>query len=328
MFMLRFAAPSLFYGTIPLLLLAFFIRYKKSQRMVYTSSLARLLIMHGFAASPWYGRIIQALRIIVLVLLAFCCARPQLVDVSSQVTVDGIDIVLTLDASGSMQFADYAADKQTRFDVAKEEAIRFVSKRHNDAIGLVIFGNDALSRIPVTHDKKMLTTMINDLNLGDIDPNGTKLATALLSAANRLKRSTSKSKVIILLTDGEPSEGDIDPQKAIAVVKQLGIKVYTIGIGSEQQDYFIHPLYGMIAKPQVNKKLLDYIADQTGGKSFMAHNADDMRAIYNTIDQLEKTEHEVPIFSNYRDLFWYCSWTLLALICIEPILLTFMWFGL
>lgn len=328
MFIVRWAAPSLLYCTIPLLLLAFFIRYKKSNLIVYTSSLAHLLIKHGFGASPWYNRIVYMIRVIVLILLAIFCARPQLVDVSSQVTVDGIDIILALDASGSMQFADYASDKRTRFDVAKEEAIHFVKKRHNDAIGLVIFGNDALSRIPVTQDKKMLVAMINDLQLGDIDPNGTKLATALLSAANRLKRSMSKSKVIILLTDGEPSEGDIDPQNAIAVVKQLGIKVYTIGIGSEQQDYFMHPLYGMIAKPQVNKKLLDYIANQTNGKSFMAHNADDMRAIYDTIDLLEKTEHDIPLFSNYRDLFWYCIWIILLLLCIEPILITFAWFGL
>lgn len=326
--MIRFATAFMLYCTIPLFLFAVLMRYKKSARVVYVSSIAHFLIANGFGASVWYNRFLILLRSLVLLLLALFCARPQLVDVSSQITVDGIDIVLALDASGSMQFADYAADKRTRFDVAKDEAIRFVNKRHNDAIGLVIFGNDALSRIPVTHDKKMLVTMINDLQLGDIDPNGTKLATALLSAANRLKRSNSKSKVIILLTDGEPSEGDIDPQKAIAIVKQLGIKVYTIGIGSEKQDYFIHPLYGMIAKPQVNKKLLDYIAVQTGGQSFMAHSAEDMRSIYNTIDQLEKTEHEVPLFSNYRDIFWYFAWILLMLICIEPLLITFVWFGL
>lgn len=328
MYYVRFAAPFLLYIAVFLVLCALFIRYKRSAPVVYVSSLMRLLVAHGFGASVWYRRVMVTIRIVTLSLMALCCGRPQLVDVSSQVTVDGIDIILALDASGSMQFTDYDADKRTRFDVAKEEAICFVNKRHNDAIGLVIFGNDAVSRIPVTQDKKMIVAMINDLRLGDIDPNGTKLATALLSAANRLKRSTSKSKVIILLTDGEPSDGDIDPPRAVDVVKQLGIKVYTVGIGSDKQDYFIHPLYGMIAKPQVNKKLLDYIAYQTGGQSFMAQNADDMRAIYNTIDMLEKTEHEVPIFNNYVDVFWYCAWLLLVLICIEPFFVTFVWFGL
>jgi Ca-activated chloride channel family protein len=192
----------------------------------------------------------------------------------------------------------------------------------------VIFGNEAISRIPLTHDKKMIVRMIDEMQLGDIDPNGTKLATAMLSAANRLKRSASKSKIMILLTDGTPSEGDMDPNGVLEVVKKLGIKVYTIGIGSEKEDYFMHPLYGMVAKPQVNKQLLDHIAQQTGGQSFMAHSADDMRQVYDSIDRLEKTEQTVPLFNNYRDIFWYLCWILLCLWIIEPLLTTYLWVGL
>jgi Ca-activated chloride channel family protein len=242
--------------------------------------------------------------------------------------VDGIDIVLVLDASGSMQFADYGANQKNRFEVAKDEAIYFVEKRTNDAIGLVIFGNEAISRIPITHDKKMVVRMIKELQLGDIDANGTKLATAMLSAANRLKCSESKSKIMILLTDGTPSEGDNDPHRVIEIVKKLGIKVYTIGIGSEKEDYFMHPLYGMVAKPQVNKQLLDYIAQQTGGHSFMAHDVNDMRTIYDTIDALEKTEKVVPIFNHYYDLFWYCALCMVGLWIVEALLVTYCWIGL
>jgi len=133
---------------------------------------------------------------------------------------------------------------------------------------------------------------------------------------------------MILLTDGEPSEGDMDPAAAITIAQKLGIKVYTVGIGSEEPEVFMHPFYGMVRKPSVNKKLLDTIAQGTGGKSFMAHNAQDMRAIYDTIDALEKTEYETPIFSRYYDLFGYGVAAILVLIFAELFLSTFVWFGI
>jgi len=368
------------------------------------------------------------LRVLVLLLLALVIAKPQIVDSRSKVPVSGIDIVLVLDVSGSMQFRDYDDDERSRFDVAKAEAIRFIEKRDSDALGLVLFGKDTVSRCPITFDKQLLKNVVDELNLGVIDSDGTMLVTGMVTAANRLKHSQSSSKVMIVLTDGEPSEGDMDPSVGIEVAKaeasrfiekrindalglvlfgkdtvsrcpitfdkellqkvveelklgvidadgtmlitgivtaanrlkhsratskvmivltdgepsegdmdpsvgidvakKLGIKIYTVGIGSEQEQIFRHPLYGIMTKPKVNKELLTKIAGQTGGHYFLAHSAADMRRIYDTIDTLEKTEHEVPMFSIYYDLLMPFVAFIMAIIFFELFFSTYIWFAL
>lgn len=329
MYALRFGSPLFMWISFCLLITFIILRFvMRKKGAMYVSSLSRLLIMRGFTCSLWPSRILISMKIVLFFLLFLSCSKFQVVDIVTPMHVEGIDIALVLDASGSMQFADYGNSNKTRFDIAKDEAVRFVKKRINDSIALIIFGNDAVSRIPLTHDKNMVERMIKELSLGDIDPNGTKLATAMLSAANRLKRSPAKSKIMILLTDGAPSEGDIDPKAAIDIIKKLGIKVYTIGIGSEKEDYFIHPLYGMVAKPQVNKQLLEHIALNTGGRSFMAHNAQDMRVIYDDIDRLERTEKAVPFINKSYDFFWYIGWILLAIWIFDVCMTTLVWVGL
>src|SRR5690606_37531747 len=143
--------------------------------------------------------------------------------------------------------------------------------------------------------------------------------------ANRLKHSQAKSKVMIVLTDGEPSEGDMDPSVGIDVAKKLGIKIYTVGIGNEQEQVFMHPMYGVVAKPKVNKELLTKIATETGGYYFLARNAGDMRRIYDKIDALEKTEHEVPMFSLYYDLLIPFVAAVMVLLFGELFLSTYVW---
>ncbi len=268
------------------------------------------------------------MRSLVLIVLAFLIAKPQLVDSRSNVNVEGIDIVLVLDVSGSMQFQDYDDDNRSRFDVAKAEAIRFVQKRKNDAIGLVIFGKDAVSRCPLTFDKPMLKSVVDEMEIGTIDPDGTMLITAMIAAVNRLKHSKATSKVMIALTDGEPSEGDMDPSVAIEIAKKLGIKIYTVGIGSEEEQLLMHPLYGVISKPKVNKELLTQVAHSTGGQYFMAHNARDMRNIYDTIDALEKTEQETPVYSALYDVFIPFVFFLIGMVLLELLLSSFVWFAL
>ena len=155
------------------------------------------------------------------------------------------------------------------------------------------------------------------------------LATALITGANRLKQSTAKSKIMILLTDGEPSEYDSDPKIAIEIAQKLGIKIYTVGIGDDQQVMMQHPLYGRFpVKTTLNKKLLTTIAQETGGKFFEAKKASDMRLIYDTIDRLEKTKIEAPIFTTYQDIFIPFIWILLGLLCMEIALRAFWWFSL
>lgn len=268
------------------------------------------------------------MRAFTLATLALLIARPQIVDSRSNIQLDGIDIMLVLDASGSMTLSDLEGDERPRFEIAKQEAIRFANKRDNDAIGLVIFANDAISRCPITSDKRVVCNMIRELKIGDINPDGTLLATSMVTAANRLKYSKAKSKVMILLTDGEPSQNDMNHELAIEIAQKLGIKVYTIGIGSDKDTFFMHPFFGRIPKPKVNAQLLTKIAQQTGGTFFMAYDAADMRKIYETIDALERTKHETPIFSRYYDLFFPITVGLMGCMSIELLLSTFVWFSI
>lgn len=314
-----------------ILLMALFLvmiaRKYMHKAVVYRYSLGQLLKKKNIT-SYFHKKFFYFLRFLVLFLLALAVAKWQVVDSRSKVPVSGIDMVLVLDASGSMQFRDYDDDERSRFDVAKSEAIRFIEKRHSDALGLVLFGKDTVSRCPITFDKQMLKDVVNELKLGVIDSDGTMLITGIVTAANRLKHSQSKSKVMIVLTDGEPSEGDMDPSVGIEVAQKLGIKIYTVGIGNEQEQVFMHPMYGMVAKPKVNKELLTKIARETGGHYFLARNAGDMRRIYDKIDALEKTEHEVPMFSLYYDLLAPFVAGVMALLFCELFFSTYVWFGL
>jgi len=328
-YFLRFAQLALLpalLASVPVILL---IRHYLRRRTTYLHPLGKALQREGLARQHPRDKVFFAIRLATLTLLALMIAKPQLVDQRTRIQVEGIDIMLVLDASGSMQFNDYAGDKRSRFDVAKEEAIRFIERRENDAIGLVLFGNGAVSRAPLTPDKRVLRELVQEAELGEVvNPDGTKLFTAIASAANRLQAAKAHSKVMILLTDGEPTEGDADGPTALELAKTLGIKIYTVGIGSEEEDYMVHPLYGIIPKPKVNAPLLQKIAQETGGAFFMAHNARDMRRVYETIDRLEKTEKEVPIFSKYYDVFEPGVTALLCVLALELALSTFVWFGL
>jgi Ca-activated chloride channel homolog len=293
---------------------------------LYRYSLVSYLHEKGYATGYRYQNILRATRTVILALLAFLMGKPQLVDYHIPTIVQGIDIMLVLDVSGSMRVRDSAHEKFSRIEIAKQEALRFIQKREHDAIGLVFFAADAISRCPVTLDKNMLKQMIEEVDINTLlSEDGTLLSTSIIMAANRLKKSRAKSKIMILLTDGSPSEGDVDPAVALAIAKQLGIKIYTIGIGSEN-PVIIGPFFQMI--PGVNKPLLEKIAQETGGRFFMAHDAHDMRVIYDTIDALEKTEHELPVFNRYYDIFLPFAWGALALLLWELCASVLIWFTL
>ena len=324
----RFANASHLLLFLPLIGLLLFLRLTWYKYATYRYSLGSELRARNFYSRHKHKTIFFLMRFFVLTVIALLIARPQLVDSRSNVLVDGIDMMLVLDVSGSMQFHDYGDKTKSRFDIAKQEAIRFIDKRVHDPIGLVIFGKDAISRCPMTTDKNILKSLINDLRLGIIDPEGTFLSTGLLIAANRMKNSQAKSKVMILLTDGEPTPGDQQPETAIEVARRMGIKIYTIGIGSDAVKIIPHPQYGFIRVGGVNKDLLSAIAQKTGGQFFMAGNQQDMRQIYDTIDKLEKTEYETDVFSRYYDLFMPFLWMVLAFILLEILLSSLWWFGI
>lgn len=326
-YFLKFANLTILYWLIPSLLLLLFLKWR-IPKAFYEYPLVSLLAKFKKTQAPTHKKFLTLIRLLVFVLLAFLIAKPQLVDNRSNIIIDGIDIMLVLDVSGSMQFQDYTDDQRSRIQVAKDEALRFVNKRANDAIGLVIFGKDALSRVPLTLDKKIINNLINTLEIGIIDPDGTVLATGIITAANRLKNSKAKSKIMIVLTDGAPSENDTDPSLAIELAQKMGIKIYTVGIGSDEEQFLMHPLYGLIPKPKINKALLTKIAQETGGKFFLARNSKDMRTIYDTIDSLEKTTHETSLFNKYYDIFIPFVWGIILLLLTELLLSTTIWFGI
>jgi len=326
-YVLRFANASALFFLIPAVVLLVILKLKWRRRVAYNYSLAAELEKKKYASSHKYKIIFFTFRFVLLIGIALLIGRPQLVDPKSNILVEGIDMMVVLDASGSMDIADRGERDKTRFDVAKQEAIRFIEKRKNDPIGLVIFGNDSVSRCPITADKNVLTSIVKDLRIGDIDKRGTMLSTAILTAANRLKHSKSKSKIMIVLTDGEPTAGDHSPEAAAEVARRMGIKIYTIGIGSDKDSIIRHG-YAMVQLPGVNRKLLTDIAEKTGGRFFLAKNRSDMRQIYNVIDALEKTEYETDIFSRYYELFMNILWILFVLVLFELFLSSTIWFGL
>lgn len=325
-YFVRFAQPVILIVAASVLICAILLRFFWYQQARYFSPLASLAVRLGCTSRHWYKKILFFVRFLSLVILVILVGKPQIVDSSSKATTQGINIMLVLDVSGSMQGQDFADDARSRFDIAKEEAIRFICARPNDAIGVVLFGKDAVSRCPLTLDKKILEQIIAETALGIINPDGTVLARGMVTACNRLKNAVAKSNVMIVLTDGEPSQEDIDPALAIELAQQLNIKIYTIGIGGERRMVF-HPFYGQIPIG-VNKELLTAIAQKTGGRFFMALNAQDMREIYQTIDALEKSALEAPLFTRYYDIFMPGVWLGLALLLCEILVTATIWFGL
>jgi Ca-activated chloride channel homolog len=324
-FLFRFEQIWLLYITVPFVCLLCMYRYFLYKPMKYKYSLGSVIAGHVKPAKIQM-RMYTALRVLIIFILAFLVARPQWSSERYVVSMDGIDIIVALDVSGSMDTRDFADDERSRFEVARIEAIRFVEKRSNDAIGIVLFGADALSRCPLTVDKDMLISMLEDLKLGLVPPDGTVIGKGMLTAANRLKNAHGKSKVLILLTDGTPTpEHDIDIEKVLTIIKTLGVRVYTIGIGSEEQKYLFHPLYGYVPAPSVNKDLLTHIAHQTGGQYFLVTNAADMRRIYDEIDMLETVRHEAPIHRQWYDIYLPIILILLCIITCIEILFSFVW---
>ena len=325
--LLRLEYANFLYFLVPVIIIAGIYRLWWYKPVIYRYSLAHYLAKNAGQATPYFRIIFFMIRLTILVLLAFLIAKPQLPDKRAQIHVDGIDIVLVLDASGSMACFDDTHDRRSRMEIAKQEALRFIDQRTNDALGIVVFGNGVLSACPLTHDKAVLREIIEQLNIGTmVDDRSTLLAHGLLAALNRLKISQSPSKVIILLTDGQPSVNDVPVQVPIKIAQQLGAKIYTIGVGNEQGGFFPGPHGMMLADGvQLNEKLLDEIAKQTGGVFYRARNAQEVRTIYQTIDALEKQPMQVPLYVKYVDIFEPILWVIVLLCVFELICALWIW---
>ncbi len=244
----------------------------------------------------WISWIYPILRTLAFTLLTIAIARPQQTLKEEEINAEGIDIMIAMDVSLSMQAQDFKPDRMT---VSKSLAQDFVLKRTYDRIGLVIFGGESYSQTPLTTDHQIVNTFLSQLQAGMLG-DGTAIGMGLASSLNRLKESESKSKVIILLTDGVNNSGYIDPYQAANIAKELGIKVYSIGIGS---NGFANGggRFNRRARVELDEKLLYHIANESGGYYYRAESSEDLESIYNAIDQLEKTKIEVNVMKRYTE---------------------------
>ncbi|WP_296380339.1 VWA domain-containing protein [Winogradskyella sp.] len=288
----------------------------------------RISSIKGFkiSSSIWskLRHLLFALRLIALGLLITALARPRTVDVSTKTkTTRGIDIVMSIDVSASMLAKDL---RPNRLEALKEVAADFIDGRPNDRIGLVEYAGEAYTKTPITSDKSIVQRSLRDIKYNTIIEGGTAIGMGLATSVNRLKDSRAKSKVIILLTDGVNNSGFIDPKIASELAVEYGIKVYTIGLGTNGMalsPIAINPngsfRYGR-QQVEIDEKLLKEIAEVTGGKYFRATNNKKLAEIYDEINKLEKTEIEEKKYYNYDEK--YRSLVLLAglLLLIELLL--------
>lgn len=274
-------------------------------------------------------RLFQALRLVTVGLLMLAMARPQTGRTQTQVRTEGIDIVLAIDTSGSMQALDLDADKRIsdrrhRLDVVKEVVDKFVEKRDNDQIGLVVFGSEAFTQCPLTLDHGIVATFMERLEIG-MAGDGTAIGSAVGTAVKRLKESEAESKVVILLTDGRSNAGSLSPTKAAEIGATFGVKIYTIGAGTlGQAPFIVDSLFGkqvVYQDVEIDEKTLREIARITGGKYFRAQDTKALEQIYAEIDELEKTEITMSSYMEYNEQFRWFVIPALALLLIEIVLL-------
>ena len=265
------------------------------------------------------------LRLLALSAIIVALARPRSVDVSSKSrTTKGIDIVMAIDVSGSMLAKDL---KPNRLEALKRVAAEFVEDRINDRIGLVVYAGESYTRTPVTSDKTVILQSLKTVEYDDsIIADGTGIGVGLATAINRIKDSKAKSRIIILLTDGVNNSGTIDPRMAADIAKEYGIKVYTIGIGTNGMAPFPYAkapngtfLYQNM-KVEIDEKLMKEIAKTTDGKYFRATSNAKLKEIYTEINKLEKTEVEEKKYFNYDEKYQPLVWLALFLLFVEVLL--------
>ena len=309
-------------GILPVLVAYYVWRQLKGGASLRISSVS------GVADAPktvryWLRHVPFALRIIVLALLIVALARPQGVEENARTNTEGIDIVLAIDVSGSMLARDFKPDRIT---AAKEVAGSFIADRFGDRIGLVAFAGEAFTQSPLTTDQGTLQTMLGRIRSGVIE-DGTAIGNGLATAINRLRESDAKSKVVILLTDGVSNRGEIAPLMAAEIAAAQGIRVYTIGVGSEgMAPYPAVDMFGQITfvqqKVEIDEKTLEQIASMTGGRYFRATDKSKLQAIYDEINRLEKSRVEVTEHLSYHELFLAWLLAALALLAAELLLST------
>lgn len=252
------------------------------------------------------------LRILALIMIITALARPQSTNQLQNVSTEGIDIMVSLDISSSMQAMDFTPN---RLEAAKEVAIEFIKGRPNDRMGLVIFAAESFTQCPLTLDHNVLTNLFRDVRIGMLE-DGTAIGMGLATAVNRIKDSDAKSKVIILLSDGENNRGQIAPLTAAEIARTFGIRVYTIGVGTiGTAPVPINTVFGQQVQDvevRIDEAMLTEVAEITGGRYFRATDKSALEAVYEEIDQMEKNKIQVQEYTRHSEEF--LPYVLLALL--------------
>ena len=305
--MFRFAYPYILILSLPTLALfiwAYIYRSKKRHALrIGTTSAVK-----GLASRYYYKILIPDLMILLsMLLLITALARPQIGNTNKDIKKHGIDIMLALDISGSMQLNDF---KPNRLEASKAVARDFVKGRTQDRIGLVVFAGESFLQCPLTTDYDIVGELISDMTIVPQSLDGTAIGLAISNCINRLRDTESKSKVVILLTDGENNAGDIDPMTAATFASDFDIKIYTIGMagsgGVTQQGFFSQRI------PPLNDRLLKAISEETGGRFYRADSEEKLKEIWKEISSLEKTEINARHYMNWEEK--YFLFVLLALL--------------
>ncbi len=315
-----FSQP-LFFGLFILVPLLVYWEIKRSGRSQATVVVSTI---NPFAGVRSWKNLLRPVPFILRI-LALCCliialARPQTHNDEQQIAGEGIDIMLCLDISGSMLAQDFTPN---RMEAAKNVAGEFIDNRPTDRIGLVIFSGESFTMCPLTTDRNVLKTQLFNVQSGLLE-DGTAIGSGLATGVDRLRNSPSKSKVIILLTDGENNGGLIDPNTAKEIAKSVGVRVYTIGMGTE--GYAAVPMQtpgGVVMqreKVNIDEKLLTQIATETGGRYYRAKDNESLKNIYDEINRLEKSKIEVSAMRRYKEQYYPFALLAALLIFLELLL--------
>ncbi len=315
--MFRFESPWFLLALLALLIVWLIVYKNKPKVIKYSSALLidglPKTLKQRFINAPFY------LYVLSFILLVLALARPQWGNQKHEVTTNGIDIALCIDVSTSMYGLDMDANHQkNRLDIVKEVVENFIKKRPTDRMGLVVFAGEAYTQSPMIFDGDMLITFVRQVKVGMTPKDGTAIGLGLMSALARLDKSKAKSKIVLLLTDGENNNMQVEPITAAKAAKQLGVKVYTIAVGRRGRVPYKREFFG--------RQTIDYfnsnpdfsemvkIAKITGGKFFKADDKDALDKIYSEIDKLEKTKIDATIYFKWRELFTYPL--VCALVCL------------
>lgn len=304
--MIQFADPIFLWLLLAVPLVAYFMFRRRREAAIKFSDISLLRNVRR-SRRVKNRKILYVLRLLALVLLIIAMARPQAGKKTTEVSSEGIDIMLALDVSGSMKAEDFKP--MNRLIAAKEVIKEFVQGRQSDRIGLVVFSRQSFTQCPLTLDYSVLLNFLEQVDFGMIE-DGTAIGMGIANAVNRLRTSEAKSRIIILLTDGINNAGEIDPLTAAQIAKTLGIRIYTIGAGKPGKALYPidDPTFGrryVQIDNELDEKQLTQVAESTGGKYFRAMSEDMLKNIYQQISELEKTKFKIKEYLQFDQFFPY-----------------------